>query len=69
MAKWIEALLEAPSAGSPKEDAAQDLIEAVKDGDAAAVATAFATLYELCAGGGEEEESDDEEEAEEVYGG
>jgi hypothetical protein len=34
---------------SPKEDAAQDLIDAVQAGDAKGAALSFATLYELCA--------------------
>lgn len=48
---------------SEKVEAAQDLIDAVKDGDAKAVATAFATMYELCAAehdkGGDEDEDED----------
>lgn len=43
------------SGASSKEDAAQDLIDAVKTGDAKGAALAFATMYELCAAKAEEE--------------
>lgn len=45
-----------------EEDAAQDLIDAVKDGSAKDVHLAFARLYELCSEehGGEEEEEEEE---------
>lgn len=49
------------SAASPKEDAAQDFLDAVKSNDAKAVALAFEALYEHCAGGGDSEESDEDE--------
>jgi hypothetical protein len=36
------------SGGSSKEDAARDLIDAIKEDDAKGAALAFAALYELC---------------------
>ncbi len=49
-----------PEASTPKEEAAQDLIDAITDKDAKATALAFAALYELCADHGEEDEGEDE---------
>lgn len=49
-----------PPAASGKEEAAQDLIDAVKDGDAKAVALAFAALYEHCSSEPDGDENDDD---------
>lgn len=51
MAKAILAIAVPKKKGgvSDKEDAAQDLIDAVQSGDAKATALAFASMYELCA--------------------
>ena len=57
-----------PSPASGKEEAAQDLIDAVKDGDAKAVSLAFAALYEHCAGEGHDEGADEDDD-EPAYGG
>jgi len=46
-------------AGSPKDDAASDVLAAIKAGDAAALNLALTRHYEACAAGGDE---DDEEE-------
>ena len=48
-----------PAAASPKDDAASDVLAAVKAGDAAALNLALTRFYETCAGG-----SDDGEETE-----
>jgi hypothetical protein len=59
------------SGGSDKEEAAQDLIDAIKDGDAKSVSLALERHYELCASGSSDDEDEDEaEETEEgTYGG
>lgn len=64
MAKSIASLLgEEEGGASEKEEAAQDLIDAVSSKDAKATAIAFSALYELCAAEGESESEDDAEEA------
>lgn len=63
MAKAILAIAVPKGKGgalSEKETAAQDLIDAVKSGDAKGAALAFATMYELCAAKAEEEAEGEE---------
>lgn len=50
-----------PTAMSEEDDAAADLIAAVKAGDAKAASLAMKRHYELCSGGGEPDEDDYEE--------
>jgi DNA-binding GntR family transcriptional regulator len=63
MAKGLLAVLAPKEKGghSDKEDAAQDLIDAVKSGDAKAASLALARHYELCMASESEEDDDDEE--------
>lgn len=67
MGKSLDAMVEKKPAGasSEKEDAAQDLLDAVKEDDAKGVALAFARMYELCA---DEHAEPDDEEPEPAYG-
>lgn len=58
MAKSLDDLMPSSEAPSEKVDAAQDLIDAVKEGDAKAVSLAFERLCELCMS--EESDEDDE---------
>ena len=63
MAKGALAIFDEPKGGSSeKEDAAQDLIDAIKEGDAKGVALAFATLCELCGQEYAEEPSSEDDE-------
>lgn len=50
----------APAAASPEEDAARDLISAVKSGDAKAANLALKRHYELCQESSEDEYDDAE---------
>ena len=69
MAKGLAMLLgEEEGGASEKEEAAQDLIDAVKSGDAKAVVLAFEALYEHCSMGHGEPDEDDSED-EKAYGG
>lgn len=51
---------------SAKEEAASALAEAVSGGDAAAIADAFQTMYDLCASGSEDDYDEPEEDSAEL---
>lgn len=61
MASLKDMLGEEEGGGSDKEDAAQDLIDAIKSGDAKAVSLAFATLYEHCSPKASDEDTDEDD--------
>jgi hypothetical protein len=46
---------------SGEVDAAQDVLDAVKAGDAEMLSMAMKHFYELCSGGGDDEEVEDDE--------
>jgi hypothetical protein len=58
--KGLLALLAPKGGGSGKEDAAQDLLDAIADKDAKAVALAFEALYEHCSDKGHDDEDEED---------